>query len=101
MIIGKNKKEILNLLLYKWKMLSKYSAIEIINDTCKQDIIFQPTNQIKLIRKKIMEMFPEWEFVKEEYESPSDLIPMDFIELYINHQQLCIDRIKAIFQLGK
>jgi hypothetical protein len=110
MVIGKNKKDILNLLIYKWKMLAKYVAIEKARkkqvELAKRIGMQLPpqhtflnvgvSEQMSLVRQKISEILPEAEFVNMEYEAPAELQPDDFIELFINHQDICIQRIREI-----
>lgn len=110
MIIGKNKKDILNLLLYRWKALAGYSALEKIhnasNRLAKQLKInlpnevsileTKPTSQIELIRQKIVEILPEASSIDINYEAPAALQPQDFMELYISHQEICLQYIKNL-----
>ncbi len=112
MLIGKNKKDILDFLLYRWKILAECGALARIQkaylEAAKQAgiqipntntlLAIKPCEHIKLIREKIIEILPEAEFINIDYEAPGELQPSDFSELYINHQEICIQHIKNLME---
>lgn len=115
MIIKKNNnKKIIELLLFRWKLLSCFGAMEIIQKEQielykKQNIEIPlstkilesiPTEQISLIKRIITTIVPEVQFINTPYESPVKLQPDDFVELYVNHQNICIERVKKLIEIG-
>ena len=107
MIIREKRKDILRFLLHRWQALSRYGALEIIQDSqrkiaeqCGVNIVdhsemqrLKPTKQIELIKQQILKFLPEANFITKPYEPPAELQPHDFVELYINHQKICSQHI--------
>lgn len=111
MVFGNKKKEVLHFLLYRWKTLSGYAALEKIycdhSETASKFGIDIPPSvenassikavkQIDLIKQTIVTILPETSFIITNYEAPSELQPKDFAELYINHQDICLQRVKDL-----
>jgi hypothetical protein len=66
--------------------------------TQKNDLInnIKPQKQIKLIQQKIIQILPEAKNLIIEYDPPEKLHPNDFVELYVNHHIMCLERIKLL-----
>jgi len=56
----------------------------------------KPSKQISIIKFKIIELLPEAEFIKPDYEFDENLSAEDFIELYIKHQHMCIKKVQHL-----
>jgi len=110
MTITNKRKLLLDMLLLRWKALSQYGAIErlhraVMEQTGEQDILFdsdvikaKPVDQIELIKSKIIEILPETSFIKPTYEAPAELRPEDFMQMYVDHQELCINKVKDLMK---
>jgi len=111
MINSKKRKPIINFLLNKWESLSESGAIERIHqhqiNVCRlQNLPIAPgeliqenyIQQISKIRSLITKIIPEAKFIDVDYESPALLQPEDFLELYVSHQKLCIDKVKSLIK---
>ncbi len=110
----KNNKKILELLLFRWKLLAYFGAMEIIHKEqiklSKQQNIqiplatkileSTPTEQINLIKQIITTIIPGAQFINTPYEAPTQLQPDDFVELYINHQNICIEHVRKLVKIG-
>jgi len=107
-----NRKPILEFLLHRWQLLTSLSAAEIVwyaEKTCDPkdgDLIqlipivisAQPTKQIMIIKRHIISILPEARFIDYNYETPCELIPKDFIELYANEQTQCISKVRELIK---
>lgn len=108
MIIGKEKKPVLEMLLRRWDLLSQFGALERVYAASVEyakingiempitpDIInTQPIKQIEMIKQLIVEILPEAKFILPAYEPPSELIPEDLMEMYLIHQQISRNKVK-------
>ena len=116
MLIPKtNKRALLEFLLHRWKLLSGIAALERVHvaqiqfakqnnlppPTQPQITVSQPCKQIDIIKKKIIATLPETHFIDYSYESPTQLDPKDFVEIFIGEQQQCIEKIEALMSKMK
>lgn len=102
----RNCRAVVNLLLTRWLVLHQYAALEKLQ-TRKST---QPTNmlnefnfaqgkpvlQIEIIKLKIIELLPEAVFIFPEFQDETDLAQDDFIEIYMEHQTLAIQKVRKL-----
>ncbi len=110
----KNNKKFLELLLFRWKILSCFGAMEIVHKeqvklskkhSIEMSLVTKilkstPTAQINIIKGIIITIVPEAQFINTPYEAPAKLQPDDFVELYLNHQNICIERVRKLMEIG-
>lgn len=110
--VSKINHKVINLLLYRWEMLSQWGALhQLFLGTVKQakavgtqtptvpDIVkTKPSKQINIIKYKIIELLPQAKFIKPDYEFDENLSAEDFIELYIKHQKMCIKKVQQLME---
>lgn len=108
----KNKKTII-FLLNKWKQTIKAAAIhrlylENIKYSTKNnvpipnqpDIVkYKPIMYINNIKKRIMEIDSSLDWIYQDYNPEIELTDEDFLELYIYHNNLTIEKIKKILKI--
>jgi len=116
MIIPKKKRRpLLELLLHRWTILAPFAAAQKLHVLTKQQNLpivgnlfaqlvaeTKPELQIEIIKNKIIEILPEANFIAPAFESPSgELVPDDFIEVCIGHQEICILKVRELMQRMK
>jgi len=101
------RKPILEMLLTRWDMLAAFGATEkIYNATEDEPEIRSLLEQmfphairpgsmaeLGLIKHKIVEILPESDFIIPDYESPQELDSEDYVQLYMSHQRISIDKV--------
>ena len=102
----KNCRAVINLLLTRWLVLHQYAALEKLQTRTSaqpNNILVEfnfeqgkPILQIEIIKLKIIELLPEAAFIFPEFDDPTDLSQDDFMEMYIEHQKLSIEKIKKL-----
>lgn len=107
LVTSNNRRRLINFLIYRWQMLVELAAAErVYVATCeyaKQNgqtlpppsliVQAQPCKQIGIIKQHIISIIPEAKFINYTYEAPIPLDPNDFIEIYIQDHQQCINKI--------
>jgi hypothetical protein len=117
MIITDNKRDILELLLYRWNLVVESAAtqklfIAAINHSPEareaipsylqeRFLAHKPLLQMELIKNMIVEILPEANFIEPTYESPAGLEADDFLELFCNHQKISIRKVKKLMKQMK
>lgn len=115
MRITKHKKPLLNMLLIRWDMLSAYAATEKIYDGTQDEPelrtlleqffphAIRPGSiaEMRMVKKKISEILPGADFVMTEYEAPHELDAEDYIQLYMSHQKISMDKVREIMEKRK
>jgi hypothetical protein len=107
-----DKVDFINLLLYKWALLSQLAATSLLKHTgedTEENILiplitqcayYRPVEAISAIKDTIIDMVEGSDFIKPDFEYDPDLLQIDFIELYCSHQQLSIERIIDLVNKG-
>lgn len=107
MIKSKDYAGLVDYLLFRWKILTPFAATEQMhrqtielskkrNLPINEETEFtkeQFITQINMIKNLIASNMPKVDFIKQDYQSPSELTPEDFGELYANHQLMCIEKV--------
>lgn len=115
MKITGRKYPIMMMLLTRWDMLSAFAATEkIYNNTKDEPEIRQlletlfphairpgSMEEIRLIKKRIVEILPETEFILPDYEAPQELDAEDYVQLFMEHQSMSIEKIFTIMKRNK
>jgi hypothetical protein len=105
-----NLKQIIHFLTQRWMFLASSAAVErvfihICSEALKHDIAipqkplvveFRPCRQIAIIKQRIIELLPKASFIDYIYEAQMGLEANDFIELYVNEQQQCVDKVHKL-----
>jgi len=103
---------IVSWLLFRWNILFYHSAIEKlqiksmpsdIKEAWPNLIIIdfgnnKPSLQIEIVKNKIVNLIPEAVFILPGFEDDTDLSPEDFIEMYIDHQKLSIQKVRELMK---
>lgn len=109
-IIRHNNKPILNFLMNRWRYLSPYGALERVFRSSQdepeiQELLIQcfsrairlgSTKEISMIKQRITEIVPKTEFILPDYEALAPLDADDFMELYISHQHISLEKLKDV-----
>jgi len=100
----------IEMLLGRWNYLSVPAAVEKhyrqqielakqnkIRIPTKPDILASlPIKQIDIIRKRIKTLLPEWERYDEDCQIVNGLYGQDLIDVYVQHQKISIQKIRAL-----
>lgn len=102
----RNCRAVINLLLTRWLILHQYAAVEklqtrksaqptsaLIGFNFEQG---KPVLQIEIIKLKIIELLPEAAFISPDFQDETDLTQEDFIEMYIEHQALAVQKVRKL-----
>lgn len=102
----RNCRAVINLLLTRWLVLYQYAALEKLQtrkSTQPTGMLSEfnfaqgkPVLQIEIIKLKIMELLPEASFIFPEFQDETDLAQDDFIEIYMDHQTLAIEKVREL-----
>lgn len=109
-VTKKNRRQLLDFLLFRWKTRTTFAAIEkfyiasdefaksnnIKSPIKRLNIGILPCRQIAVIKSIIMQILPEASFINYEYESPAPLKPEDFMEMFIADHELCISKVELL-----
>ena len=114
MISKTNKEEpksvgsMINFLLYKWQQVVKLSALERVSHIdqlyilqrlsalgLNKDIFktIAPSKRLRVIKDQIINILPGSDFIKIDYDPGMELGPQDFVELFINHECILMERV--------
>jgi len=112
MKITRRKRPFIEMLLTRWDMLAAFGATEkIYNSTENEPEIRALLDQMfahairpgsmeemRLIKNKIVEILPEAGFVVPDYEAPQELDSEDYVQLYMAHQRISIDKVGQLMR---
>lgn len=104
-----DQKKYLNILLYKWSRNIINSSIEnmkididviknnrITEEYKKQISFLKPTSHMLLIKQEIEKLLPLVANINPVYKN-SKIQPEDFNELFVQHNLICINKIKKMY----
>lgn len=105
-------KEVLKFLLKQWCSLTNLAAIEalqLLSTTTETDssvpamvqinfAAVRPILRIEIIKAKIIDLFPQAICILPCFENELDLSPDDFIEMYIQHQKMSVEKVNTIIK---
>lgn len=111
-VTKKNRKQLLDFLLTRWSTRATFAAIERVYIAATEfaatngmeppvkhlNIGVLPGRQIAVIKKLILCILPEANFINYDYESPAPLNPDDFMEIYIEDHKQCISKVKSLME---
>lgn len=99
---------VINFLLTRWLFLHQYAALEKIQTRKSMqpsgmlsDFNFaqgKPVLQMEIIKLKIIELLPEAAFIFPEFQDEIDLAQDDFLEIYMEHQILAIQKVRELLK---
>lgn len=102
----RNCRAVINLLLTRWLVLHQYAALEKLQtrkSSQPKGILSEfnfaqgkPVLQIEIIKLKIIEILPEAAFIFPEFNDETDLTQDDFMEIFMEHQVLAIQKIRKL-----
>lgn len=105
----KNCRGVVNLLLTRWALLHQYAAVEKLQtrkSTQPSNMLSEfnfahgkPVLQIEIIKLKIIELLPEASFIFPEFQDEADLAQDDFLEIYMDHQALAIEKVRELLDI--
>ena len=109
-VTKKNRRQLLNFLLSRWKTRTTFAAIEKVYIAAEEfakannmqspvkhlNIGVLPCRQISVIKKFIVCILPEAKFIDYNYESPAPLNPEDFMEMFIEDHNQCIAKVESL-----
>ncbi len=118
MLFDKNNKTkdirpTINFLLYKWQQITRLAALEKTNEVdqlyilqklnslgLKGDVltILSPLKRLGIIKNEVSKIVPGSSFIKTNYDPGMDLGPEDFIELFIEHECILMQRITMLMK---
>lgn len=107
-----DRKQLINFLIYRWRLITNFAAIERVfvahyqyakdNNLSTPQIpsiaIPQACRQIEIIKQRIIEILPETHFIDYTYESQAPLDPNDFVEMYIADHHQCISKVEEVMK---
>ena len=107
-----NRKPLLDFLIQKWKTITGFAALERVyiasclfaqsnNVQMPQPpviMIPRPCLQIEIIKKYIIEILPEANFIDYRFEAQAMLTPEDFVEIFVADHNLCIDKVVEVIE---
>ncbi len=110
--IDLRRRPVIDWLLTRWLALCYYAALEMLQintmSSSLKDLASisgeldfsrgKPMLQIEIIKLKIVELLPETFFILPAFPNDLDLTPEDFLEMYIDHQQLAIKKVKELIK---
>ncbi len=111
-VTKKNRRQLLDFLLLRWKTRTTFAAIEKVYVAAEEfakannmqyplrhmNIGVLPCRQISVIKRLIMCILPEAKFIDYEYESTAPLNPEDFMEMFIEDHNQCIAKVKSLME---
>lgn len=99
-------KQLVKLLLFKWKSLIPYASIQRtfienikINSETSSPFdmrCFDPLLEISVLQDKIIEHYPKFLWIKTECDLPQNLCDDDWAEIYARYNYMVIEKIKKI-----
>lgn len=102
----KNCRAVINLLLTRWLVLHHFAALEKLQTrkstqptSMLSELNFaegKPVLQIEILKLKIIELLPEAAFIFPEFNDETDLAQDDFMEIYMEHQTLAIEKVRKL-----
>ncbi len=102
-----------NFLLYKWQQVVKLSALEKVVSVdqlyilqrlsalgLSKDIFktIAPSKRLQIIKNQIVKILPGSDFIKTDYDPGMELGPQDFVELFINHECILMERVTVLLR---
>lgn len=109
-VTKKNRKQLLDFLLSRWKTRTTFAAIEKVYVAAEEfakannmkspikhlNIGVLPCRQISVIKELIVCILPEAQFINYDYESQAPLNPDDFMEMFIQDHNQCIAKVESL-----
>jgi len=109
-VTKKNRRQLLDFLLFRWKTRTTFAAIEKVYVAAEEfakknnmqspikhmNIGVLPCRQIAVIKHLIVSILPEAKFINYDYESPAPLNPEDFMEMFIEDHNQCISKVESL-----
>ena len=109
-VTKKNRRQLLDFLLSRWKTRTTFAAIEKVYVAAEEfakennmqspvkhlNIGVLPCRQISVIKQLIVCILPEAKFINYDYESPAPLNPDDFMEMFIEDHKQCIAKVESL-----
>ncbi len=106
----RNRKQLLDFLLFRWKTRITFAAIERVYVAAEQfaktngispptkhmNIGVLPGRQISVIKSLILQILPKATFIDYDYEAPAPLNPDDFMEVFIADHKQCIAKVESL-----
>ena len=110
--LSTNQKELIEFLLNRWQILTGYAATECVYAAMIQHnkkhnlptpipppfIACRPCDQIEIVKQQIIKILPQAQFINYIYQAPMPLDPNDFVELYMDEQDQCIDKVRTLIE---
>jgi hypothetical protein len=102
------------MLLHRWEILSPLAAAQALCKSSPETLSMpffghffakltkeeMPYEQVEIIKSKIIELLPKAVFIKPTFES-HNLNPDDFTEIFVEHQDMCIKKVRELMQQMK
>lgn len=71
----------------------------VINELLAREFLeAKPNEQIDIIKNRIIELLPKASFISGQYSSPLKLTPDDYVELFISHQLISMDKVNELIE---
>lgn len=104
--MGAKEKQLIKFLLFKWKSLIPYAAIQrtflenyLINKETPHPFDFShfnPIVEIDILQDKIINCSNKFKWIKQNCELPQNLCDDDWAEIYARYNYMIIEKIKKI-----
>lgn len=112
MKVPHNRKQLLEFLINRWRLIVGFAALEKVYITHCQFtkdsdlptpkvplfMIPEACRQIEIIKRQIIEILPETNFIDYSFEAQAPLAPNDFVEMYIADHHQCISKIEETME---